>query len=224
MVSLTENKSPVNSGATKYRTFSVHTIRFVLGICVIVAGLSASLNALNSASIKRNAMSTTDRTTYAYSMQNNKRKQKHANETAAVKWIQGNTVTDGQSSSRATIFSDKLATYNATPSGWWPTDEWLKQCATEESTKQEEAGNKNNFVIQTGWQNYWLGDCIKMCHACGDFPDSLASLYSEMACQEHNMPHKKGGNETVIDRILQLREDAPGFVQPEDDEIVVHIR
>jgi len=221
MLSLTENTSPVNSGVTKCRTFSVHTIRFVVGVCAIVAGLSASLDALNAASIKRNTMSTTDdHTTYAHSKPNNKH-----NETTSVKRIEGKTVTAGASSSRTTILSDnKLATYNATPSGWWPTDEWLKQCATQESVKQQEAGNKTTFVIQPGWQSYRLGDCIKMCQACGNFPDSLASLYSEMACQEQNLPQKKGGNKTVIDRILQLREGAPGFVQPDNDEIVVHLR
>jgi len=174
-------------------------LRRAVETCAIIAVLSASFEALLSSKSmpQRNAMAT-DR---------------------AHSWA---LCSEDRDHCKYTNSKDG-ALYNTTPSGWWPTDQWLEQCAEEEMAKEHETDN-NEFEIPSEWHKYRLGDCIKMCCACGNFPDSLASLYNERACQEHNLHNKTGGNEAIIDEILQMRDGVKGFVKPADDEMLIHVR
>jgi len=186
----------------------------IVGMCGVIAVLSASLEALNAASIKRIAMST-DRT---YSIEQETFKENRLNGSGA---LPPGLEPDHETPSAASI-QEGQGMYNSTPSGWWPTKEWLEQCAKEETAIQLET--KKMFQMPPGWYAYRLGDCIKMCHACGNFSGSLASVYSEKACQEDNYQNKIGGNKAIIDEVLRLRDGVAGFQKPGDDSMIIHLR
>lgn len=109
------------------------------------------------------------------------------------------------------------------------TKEWLEQCVAEMS-------NKTSKPFHTERMNYAVGDCIKMCNKCewGNghripprylYPNwTIAGSYAQLACPENNPRYVSGGNLTLIDQVFHQFEHKKGFVKPDPDAIILHLR
>ena len=86
------------------------------------------------------------------------------------------------------------------------------------------------FEVDPDWEGYRLGDCIKMCKMCMDFPGakkqvgSLMDQYHKQACPENNANYVSGGNLTLISNLFEERKSDPSFKTPAEDELVIHLR
>jgi hypothetical protein len=137
----------------------------------------------------------------------------------------------------ATAYDDNNMTYfrepKSTPSGWWPTADWIQQCVTTPR-------NLTPFATLPEWEGYRLGDCVKICagcpierkpHAKEDLYQSpqlahvtIAGEYWDRDCARGKQYHMKRGNESLLDEIIDSRLGQPGFYYPDPNAIVIHLR
>jgi len=111
-----------------------------------------------------------------------------------------------------------------TPSGWWPDDGWIRSCV-------DQPRNLTPFHTYPVWKDYRLGDCVKLCRGCPT-PDDHAELadwtiageYYDLACPPNGFMHEKGGNETLLEILVDAREGEEGFHSPDPGAIVIHLR
>lgn len=113
-----------------------------------------------------------------------------------------------------------------TPSGWWPTPEWIQACV-------DKPRNLKPFKVDPAWVDYRLGDCVKSCdpracptsthHAALAHNATIAGQYYDLAC-EGSQWHVKNGNETLLDEIIAQRRSEPGFYTPDPNTVVIHLR
>jgi hypothetical protein len=111
------------------------------------------------------------------------------------------------------ISSDSLAT---------PSDEWVQNC-TRRITE------KGLIPFNVTWEEYRLGDCIKLCRVCDRGPrNSMARQYGNLVCgtgkDDKTRKHVHGGNLTFVEKVLQLHTQDPSFTLPAVDELVIHLR
>ena len=112
-----------------------------------------------------------------------------------------------------------------TPSGWWPDELWIHDCAN----KKRDLGP---FNTNPDWVDYRLGDCIKLCGGCPDkkHPQlmhnaTMGGQYYDLACDKTGPQwHVKRGNETLLNSIIDGMENRPGFAKPDPEAIVIHLR
>mmetsp|Transcript_25192 Transcript_25192/g.47823 ORF Transcript_25192/g.47823 Transcript_25192/m.47823 type:complete len:461 (-) Transcript_25192:45-1427(-) len=111
-----------------------------------------------------------------------------------------------------------------TPSGWWPDDHWIQACV-------HEPRNLTPFHTYPEWEDYRLGDCVKVCRGCPTPTDhasladwTIAGEYYDLACPPHGFMFEKRGNETLLDILVDAHEGEPGFTKPDPAAIVVHLR
>lgn len=112
-----------------------------------------------------------------------------------------------------------------TPSGWWPDELWIYDCANRER-------DLTPFNTNPDWVDYRLGDCVKLCSGCPDKQHphlmhnaTIAGQYWDLGCDKQGPHwHVKRGNETLLNDIIDGMTGRPGFVKPDPDAIVIHLR
>jgi hypothetical protein len=116
-----------------------------------------------------------------------------------------------------------------------PTRQWLDDCAT---TLAKDKSVMRPFPAKI--PRYRLGDCIKRCRACymgipsqkntterqpwRHFPEdynlTIAGYYNNLACNTQDM-----SNYSLVHNILETHfASRPGFVKPNPNDIVIHLR
>lgn len=112
-----------------------------------------------------------------------------------------------------------------TPSGWWPDRHWIRECV-------DKPRNLTRFATYPEWEDYRLGDCVKICRGCPvqrghnalGHNWTIAGEYEDLACPPNGWMHEKRGNETLLDELIDAREGSPGFTKPDPNAVVVHLR
>ena len=103
---------------------------------------------------------------------------------------------------------------------------WIYDCVNKERDLAP-------FDTDPDWVDYRLGDCVKVCKGCPDKHHKLllhnatiAGQYWDLGCDERgpqwHIP--RGGNETLLNILIDGMTGRPGFVKPDPNAIVIHLR
>jgi len=103
---------------------------------------------------------------------------------------------------------------------WRPSHEWLEECILNVSNTTSEV---IPFYTPGKWEDYRLGDCIKLCSGCQStnhsYANSFAELYSSSHCKKKE---KKKNNFTFVREMLDTYSGS--YPRPAEDELVLHFR
>eukprot|EP00978_Attheya_sp_CCMP212_P049479 scaffold669886_cov79-Attheya_sp.AAC.1 len=115
-------------------------------------------------------------------------------------------------------------TRHMTPSGWWPNDDWIGQCVHNVESIQRAKKSFMYCNTKSEWEEYRLGDCIKLCRLCrpSHWNSSFAALYSKVAC--HDSHNQLRSHLPTVDSIFKRHENDEGFVKPDENALVMHLR
>jgi hypothetical protein len=115
-----------------------------------------------------------------------------------------------------------------------PTQQWLEDCATTLAKDQSVIRPFPAKILE-----YRLGDCIKLCEACykgipsqkntidrdpwrpfPDYKSTIAGYYNNFGCNTQDT-----SNYSLVHEILETHfASRPGFVKPDPNAIVIHLR
>lgn len=116
------------------------------------------------------------------------------------------------------------------PSSWVASDKWLQGCATNLSRKEPVPFRPHLFPGHHNSRLYRLGDCLRKC-ACmpGHGNQTMLAQYMSLGCVPSRLSpltikYKGGMNMTIIEQLLRMRDEKPGFTRPDPDALVIHLR
>ena len=120
----------------------------------------------------------------------------------------------------------------ATPSGWWPDSDWVESCVLKERDLKP-------FVTLEKWVDYRLGDCVKLCRGCPEDNDpplgfddytselahwTIAGEYYDKVCAHGRESNPSGGNETLLNELVDKRMNLAEYTIPDPHDLVIHLR